>query len=120
MQPPQLHINLLSEVNAGMLPISTVGAPTTQGAVVIGMQGMGVSAPNAAAVAAATIGFAILVHIPKGMTFNNGLLSMMLAAGISTNTLLAGNTINVEGAAPKVQLITAPAVTKFPITSPDN
>jgi hypothetical protein len=33
---------------------------------------------------------------------------------------LAGNTINVEGAAPKVQLITAPAVTKFPITSPVN
>ena len=44
-------------VNAGMPPISTVGDPGFQG-VVTGIHGIGVSAPSAAAVAAATIGLA--------------------------------------------------------------
>jgi len=45
--------------SAGILPISTVGDPGTHGAAVTGMQGIGVKTPNAAAVADATIGFAI-------------------------------------------------------------
>jgi len=44
----------------------TVGAPGTQGAGVLGMHGIGVSAPIAADVAAATVGFASDVHIPNG------------------------------------------------------
>ena len=53
------------------------------GQVVTGIQGMGVSTPNAAAVAAATVGFAGEVHMPKGMIFMNGLLSMILAIGMA-------------------------------------
>ena len=36
------------------------------------MQGIGVSTPRAAAVAAATVGFAIELHIPNGMMFTIG------------------------------------------------
>ena len=59
--------------NAGILPISTVGHPTIQGAAVAGMQGMGVNTPRAAAVAAATIGLARLVQTPNGRMFTKGL-----------------------------------------------
>lgn len=44
----------------------TVGEPGIQGAVVTGMQGIGVKTPNAAAVAEATVGFAGDEHMPKG------------------------------------------------------
>ncbi len=57
--PPQLHMHLEELFSAGILPISTVGDPGTHGAAVTGMQGIGVKTPNAAAVADATIGFAI-------------------------------------------------------------
>ena len=43
----------------------TVAEPGDQGATVFGTQGMGVSTPDAAAVAAATIGLVCVVHIPK-------------------------------------------------------
>jgi hypothetical protein len=72
MTPPQLHINLDELFKAGKLPTNTVGDPGTQGAAVAGIQGMGVKTPLAAAVAAATIGFANELHIPKGMTFAIG------------------------------------------------
>jgi hypothetical protein len=93
-----------------------VGFPTTQGDTVTGKQGIGVKTPKAAAVADITIGLARLEHVPKGKILTNGLLSIMLAAGILTNTLLTGNVINVDGAAPKLHLRTAPPVTKMPIT----
>jgi hypothetical protein len=76
---------------------------------------MGVRTPKAAAVAAATIGFAMLVHTPNGVILRNGLLSIILAAGILTNTLLIGNTFNGVGAAPKEQLRIAVPVTNCPI-----
>ncbi len=69
-----------------MLPINTVGVPTTQGATVTGIQGIGVSTPKAATVAAATVGFARLVHTPNGKILSNGISSTILAAGISTST----------------------------------
>lgn len=75
----QLRVQMLSR--EGSLPSSTVAAPGTQGDVVTGTQGWGVSTPKAAEVAAATAGFARLVHIPNGMTFTMGLWSMMVAAG---------------------------------------
>lgn len=65
-----------------MLPIRMVGLPGTHGATVIGVQGAGVGTPRAAAVAAATAGLAGQEHRPKGHMLANGLLSMMLAAGI--------------------------------------
>ncbi len=50
----------------------TIGAPGAHGAEVAGTQGIGVSTPSAAAVAAATVGFAREEHIPKGMMFFMG------------------------------------------------
>jgi hypothetical protein len=70
---------------------------------------MGVKAPSAAAVAAATAGFAMLLHMPNGSTFRNGTLSMMLAAGAVATTRFLGSTANVDGAAPIVHLKIAPA-----------
>ena len=43
--------------------------PGIQGAEVTGIQGIGVSTPSAAAVAAMTIGFVGELHIAKGMMF---------------------------------------------------
>lgn len=56
----------------------TVGEPGIQGAGVNGIQGPGVNAPRAAAVNAAVIGFARLLHTPKGMIFIKGLLSKIV------------------------------------------
>lgn len=64
--------------SAGKLPTKTVGEPGTQGATIAGIQGCGFSTPGGgAAVAAATAGLAVELHIPKGKI----LLSIMLATG---------------------------------------
>ena len=87
----------------------TAEEPGTHGAGVTGMQGIGVNTPNAAAVAAATVGFAKLLHIPKGSTFTKGLLSRMLAAGRPFDiTLETGSTAKLDGAAPKLHCNSAP------------
>ncbi len=57
--PPQVHINLEESFKVGSLPNIWVGDPGIHGAMVMGMHGMGVKAPIAAAVAAATMGLAI-------------------------------------------------------------
>lgn len=93
------------------MPSNTFGFPGTQGAMVIGIQGMGVKTPSAAAVAAATMGLAMLMHVPKGNTFINGLLSMMLAAGMVARTLFVGKTTKLDGAAPNVHFNVAPMQT---------
>ena len=54
MVPAHMQMHWLLLVSAGMFPAVTVGAPGTQGEEVAGTQGMGVRAPAAAAVAAAT------------------------------------------------------------------
>lgn len=64
------------------MPIIVVGAPGAHGAGITGTQGIGVRTPMAAAVADATEGLAMLWHMPKGMMFTIGLLSMMFAAGM--------------------------------------
>src|SRR5580704_13648074 len=112
MTPPQIHISCETLSSEGKLPSSTVGAPATQGAGVAGMQGIGVSTPRAAAVAAATVGLAIDVHIPKGMILTIGIWSMMFASGtILVITLLVGNTTSELGATPKLHCIIAPIQT---------
>jgi hypothetical protein len=103
-----LHISFEVLLSAGMLPISAVGAPTIHGAAVAGTQGIGVKTPSAAAVAAATVGFAIEEHMPKGRIFTNGLLSMMFAAGVAVMVRFTGNTTNVLGATPKLHWRVAP------------
>ena len=55
MTPAHRHISFALLFKIGILPSITVGAPTTQGAGVLGMHGIGVSTPIAAAVAAATV-----------------------------------------------------------------
>jgi hypothetical protein len=100
-----------------MLAISTVGEPGIQGAGMIGVQGMGIKAPKAAAVADATAGLASEVHIAKGRMFTKGTLSIMLAIGILVVTRFVGKTIKEEGAAPKEHCSIAPPHTVKPITN---
>src|SRR5437764_12666195 len=100
--PPQAHISLELLLSAGILPSMTVGEPVTQGAGVTGTHGMGVSTPRAAVVAAATAGFDGELHMPKGMMFTSGLLSMMLASGVPVSTRFCGSTTRELGATPKL------------------
>jgi hypothetical protein len=91
-----------------MLPISTVGEPTTHGEAVAGTQGIGVKTPRAAAVAAATVGLAIDEHMPKGIMFTKGAWSMMVASGGPVVVRFWGSTTKVLGAAPKLHWRFAP------------
>ena len=70
--PAQLHMHLDVLSSIGWPPSITVGAPGTQGAEVAGMHGIGVNTPMAAAVAAATAGFAGDMHMPNGVMFAIG------------------------------------------------
>jgi hypothetical protein len=79
--PPHRHVHLLVLLRAGIISMSTVGEPGTHGAGVLGIHGIGVRTPSAAAVAEATVGLAKLVHIPNGRMFTIGIWSVMLAAG---------------------------------------
>jgi hypothetical protein len=108
MTPPQVHINVDVLLSAGIFPIRTVGEPGFHGAVVTGIQGIGVKTPEAAEVAEATVGFARLEHTPNGMIVTNGRLSMIVAAGVIVFTILDGKTLRVEGAAPKEHCSVAP------------
>lgn len=116
MAPPKLHWQVDALSNAGTLSISTAGTPGIQGLAVAGIHGAGVSTPKAAAVAAATAGFDGSLHIPKGTIFANGLLSMMLAAGVGHIGRLP-NTSSVAGARPPVHMSVAPIHTSCPISS---
>lgn len=105
-----MHLEVL--FSAGILPTMTVGEPGAHGVVVAGMQGIGVNTPIAAAVAEATVGLAMDMHMPNGGMFIIGMWSMMLADGGPAHRVrLAGNTFNVLGAMPNVHIIMAPALT---------
>jgi hypothetical protein len=94
---------------AGRFAISTVGeAGGVHGAGITGTQGAGVNTPNAADVAAITAGFDAAEHMPNGMMFTNGTLSMMFASGVWVSTRFFGNTASVLGAAPKLHFNIAP------------
>jgi hypothetical protein len=113
--PPQLHISLQLLLSAGFPPIRTVGLPGTHGADIAGTHGIGVSTPNAAAVAAATVGLPGQLHIPNGMIFTSGLLSIIFAIGIVVTVLLSGSTLNTEGAIPNAHMSIAPPHTAIAI-----
>lgn len=100
-----------------MFAIRTVGAPGTHGAGMTGTHGIGVKTPKAAAVAAATVGFASDEHMPNGRMFTIGLLSMMLASGIAVSVRFTGSTTNELGAAPKLHCSIAPIHTCIAITA---
>lgn len=73
ISPPHTHSSFELLFKAGCPPTSTVGEPGIHGAIVIGMQGIGVSAPSAAAVAAMTCGLPVQLHVPNGMTLTIGM-----------------------------------------------
>src|ERR1700751_6461041 len=105
MTPAHMHMSVQVLSSVGMLPSRPVGPPGTHGATVAGMQGIGVSTPMAAAVAAATIGFAGDMHMPNGMMLTSGMWSMMLASGTSSvMTRLTGSTTRELGAMPIVHI----------------
>ena len=82
------------------------------GAGITGIQVPGVRIPSAAAVWAAVIGLARLLHSPNGEMLRNGLWSRMLAAGLfSKFTRLIGSTLSVDGARPNEQLSDADEMT---------
>lgn len=70
---------------------------------------MGVSTPNAAAVAEATTGLAMDRHNPKGTMFSIGLLSKMFpAGGPCAMTRLIGSTFSGDGVKPMLHLSIEP------------
>lgn len=83
---------MLEDNAAGFPRMSVHVLGGDHGAGICGVHGCGVRTPSAAAVAAATAGFAIDVHIPNGMTFANGLLSMILARGVFSVTFGSATT----------------------------
>ncbi len=119
MTPAQRQLRVQVLLSAGLPPTITVGDPGVQGATVLGMQGIGVNVPNAAAVAVATCGFAIEVHIINGLIFIIGLLSIIVAAGFPPAfTNAVGKIFNVLGPVPKLHIICAPEQTCCAILSP--
>jgi hypothetical protein len=88
-----------------------VGEPGVQGAAVAGMQGIGVRTPKAAAVAEATMGLAMDMHMPNVGIFTIGAESMIVAAGAPAMVLFIGRTFKVAGATPNEHIIMAPVVT---------
>jgi hypothetical protein len=96
-----MHMSVHWLSSVGLPANMTVGAPGIQGEGVTGTHGIGVSTPMAAAVAAATAGFAGDMHMPNGMMFTRGTWSMMLASGwLPVSTRLTGNTTRLLGAIP--------------------
>jgi hypothetical protein len=92
----------------------TFAAPGVHGAVVTGTQGAGVNAPSLAAVAAATVGFDIVPHIPNVGMLTMGANAWMLAAGVSHVTgVPIGMTASGTGTGgiAKEQVIIAPLLT---------
>ncbi len=73
MSPPQIQVRHEVSFSAGNITSGTVGAPVTQGAGVFGTQGIGVSTPEAAAVADAVAGKAAELQTPNGGMFAMGL-----------------------------------------------
>lgn len=106
--PAHAHISLEVLLRAGAPQTSTVGEPGTQGAGITGVHGIGVNTPNAAAVAAATMGLAGDLQTPKGGIFTIGMLSRMFAATLLLVMTGFGVGISALGAAPIVQVIIAP------------
>lgn len=113
--PPHIHIHLQLSSNAGSIHIFSC-PPGAHGAVMAGTQGIGVSAPMAAAVAEATVGLDSERHMPKGLMFSMGAKSMMLAIGILPHIGRIPMTVRGEGATPKLHWSNAPLVTNFPIS----
>jgi hypothetical protein len=103
MTPPHMHMHFEVLLSIGTPPNNTVGDPGVHGVVVLGMHGIGVNTPSAAAVAAATVGFAGDMQTPNGRIFTIGAWSIIFAATcLPHSARFTGNTCSTEGAAPIV------------------
>jgi hypothetical protein len=104
-----MHWHVEPSTSAGAPATIVSGARGIHGAGMLGTHGIGVRTPSAAAVAAATVGFARDVHIPNGGIFTNGTWSMTFAIGRPSTTIRpVGNTLSAPGAMPNVQVRAAP------------
>ena len=98
ISPPHAHMVVQPECSAGCPSTMTLVAPGVHGDVVTGTHGAGVNAPSLAAVAAATVGFDIVPHIPNVGMLTIGAKAMMLAAGVSQVTgVPVGTTVSGTG-----------------------
>jgi len=110
ISPPKAQLQVEPETSAGFPPSVVRGAPGFHGPTTAGTQGIGVSTPRAALVAAATVGFDRLVHIPNGGMLTPGAMSEIVAAGRpSIVTRVTGSGLSVDGASPNVHCMTAPS-----------
>lgn len=109
MIPPYAQVKQEARFRIGALASITVGEPGTHGDEMIGMQGIGVMTPIAAAVAAATAGFAKDWHTPNGRILTMDLESRLFAtAAPAINTLFCGSTSREDGCIPKLHDRLAP------------
>ena len=109
-----MHLALF--ISAGIFDTFTCPGGA-HGAVVTGTHGMGVNVPMAAAVALATVGLASDWHMPNGIMFDIGTMSVMFAISIFPHLGRNGTfTVSGDGAIPKLHCSIAPIHTKFPIT----
>ena len=111
ISPPHMQLHVHVSVKAGISAIVTETAPGTQGATVTGTHGIGVSTPSAAAVAEATSGLLMVLHIPKVGMFSIGTMSMMVAAGMLLAITPVGVALRTAGATPNEHVIMAPVTT---------
>ncbi len=112
MTPPKAQLHIDPDTSAGRPPMVVVGAPGAQGETTVGTQGIGVRTPSAAAVAAATVGFAKLLHIANGGMFMPVAMSVMVDAGRpSMTTRVVGILTREVGANPKLHCSIAPVTT---------
>lgn len=115
MIPPQAQQHWLPCSSTGPAGVITVGFVGIQGAVITGTHGIGVrvktprAAAVAAAVAAATVGFVIVIHIPNGITFTIGIISVIVPTGRPhTKMGILGIIWRQAGDVPKLHLHIAP------------
>ena len=107
--PAQMQFSVHVLSSEGWRPLRTVAAPGTHGVMVMGRHGCGVSTPDAAEVAAATMGLSRLMHRPNGVIMTMGWWSMIVATDwLLVITRLAGKTVSGLGAMPKLHASSAP------------
>ena len=116
---PIPHISVASWVKTGLPPTKMVGFAACHGPIGTMEQGCGVKTPNAAAVAAATCGFAMEQHIPKGVILLPSAISVIVATGLEHPKVVTCEVaFNVPGFVPKGHINFAPLTTTAPIKPP--
>ena len=80
--PPYAHIHMSLDCNKiPELDDISVGFVDIQGVAITGIQGIGVNTPSFAAVAAATVWFVMVLHMPNDFIFTIGIQSAIDATG---------------------------------------